>query len=108
MAWIYLVLAIIAEVLGTTAMKLSLGFNKLAPSIAMLLFYLLSLSFLTLALKKIEVSIAYAIWSGLGTTLITLIGIFYFKEHLDVIKLLGIALIIIGVVLLQLKGASGV
>lgn len=108
MAWLYLVLAIVAEVLGTTAMKLSQGFSKIAPSVAMIAFYLLSLTFLTLALKKIEVSIAYAIWSGLGTTLITLIGILYFKENLDAIKLLGIVFIIVGVVLLQLKGASSV
>ena len=103
--WVYLVSAIVFEVLGTTAMKLSEGFSKTMPSLAMGLFYLLSLGMLTLALKKFDVSVAYAIWSGLGTALITLIGIWYFKEPATLLKLGSIALIIIGVVGLHLGGA---
>ena len=68
MSWFYLMLAIILEVSGTTSMKLSQGFTKTLPSIAMFIFYILSLISLTLALKKVDVSVAYAVWSGIGTT----------------------------------------
>jgi len=103
-AWIWLIGAIVFEVLGTTAMKLSEGFTKTVPSIAMGVFYILSLTALTYALKKFDVSMAYAIWSGVGTALITLIGIWYFKESVSVMKLASIGLIIIGVVGLHLSG----
>ena len=103
MSWFYLVLAIILEVAGTTAMKLSEGFSKIGPSIAMIVFYIASLFALTLALKKIDVSVAYAIWAGVGTSLIAIIGIIYFKEPLTLIKAISIALIIIGVVGLNLS-----
>lgn len=102
MGWVYLVLAISFEVAGTTFMKLSEGFTKTTPSVAMFLFYMLSLVALTFALKKFEVSTAYAIWSGLGTALITVVGIILFKESINIVKVLSIALIVIGVVGLQL------
>jgi len=100
--WFYLILAIVLEVAGTTAMKLSEGYTRTLPSVAMFGFYLLSLVFLTLALKKFEMSMAYAIWSGIGTALITLIGITLFKETFTLLKLLSIGLIIMGVVGLHL------
>ena len=103
MHWLYLLLAILFEVLGTTAMKLSEGFTKTTPSIAMAIFYILSLVMLTLTLKKIDVSIAYAIWSGLGTALIASIGIMVFGESLTPMKIASIALIILGVIGLQLS-----
>lgn len=103
-SWLVLVVAIAFEVMGTTSMKLSDGFTKLLPSGAMIIFYLLSLIMLNLALKKIEVSVAYAIWSGVGTAMIAAIGFFYFKEPLTAIKLASIALIIAGVVGLNLGG----
>ncbi len=106
MSWFYLFLAIILEVSGTTSMKLSQGFTKTLPSIAMFIFYILSLISLTLALKKVDVSVAYAVWSGLGTTLIALIGIFYFKEPSTVIKIFSIGLIITGVISLNLSGGG--
>ena len=102
MHWFTLILAIIFEVLGTTAMKLSVGFTKLLPSLAMGLFYILSLIMLTLTLKKIDVSVAYAIWSGLGTALIALIGIWVFGESFSLLKVVSIGFIIIGVIGLQL------
>ncbi len=105
-SWIYLLLAIIFEVAGTTAMKLSEGFSKLGPSIAMTIFYLASLGALTLALKKIDVSVAYAIWAGVGTTLVAIIGIVYFKEEISTLKILSIAFIIIGVVGLHLANRA--
>lgn len=102
MEWIYLILAIIFEVCGTTSMKLSEGFSKLIYAGVMMIFYLLSLTMLTFALKKIEIGRAYAIWSGFGTALIATIGILFFKEALTLPKILFIGLIIIGVVGLNL------
>jgi len=105
MSWVYLVLAIAMEVTGTTNMKLSEGFTKVLPSILMFVFYGISFAFFTLALKKIDVSTAYAIWGGAGTAFIAAIGFFYFKEPATAIKLVSIALIIIGVVGLSLTEA---
>lgn len=102
MGWFYLILAISFEVAGTTFMKLSEGFTKTMPSVAMFVLYLLSLTALTFALKRFELSTAYAIWSGLGTALITFVGIIVFKESISAVKILSIVLIIIGVVGLQL------
>jgi len=102
MSWVYLVCAITMEVIGTTNMKLSEGFTKTLPSILMFVFYVFSFAFLTLALKKIDLSLTYAIWSGVGTALIATIGFLYFKEPVTAIKLVSIGLIVIGVVGLAL------
>ena len=104
--WLYLATAIVLEVIGTTSMKLSAGFTKTIPSIMMFVFYLASLAVLTLALKKIDVSIAYAVWAGLGTALIATIGIVYFHESATLLKTISILLIIAGVVGLHLSGAK--
>ncbi|NTV68434.1 MAG: multidrug efflux SMR transporter, partial [Chlorobaculum sp.] len=69
MHWLYLILAIVAEVSGTTSMKFSAGFSKPLPSVLIFVFYALSLTFLTLALRVMPVGMAYAIWSALGTAL---------------------------------------
>ena len=106
MSWVYLVFAILFEVFGTTSMKLSNGFSKFLPSVLIFLFYGLSLTSLTIALKKIDVGTAYAIWSGLGTVLIALIGVVYFKEHFNIVKIISIGLIIIGVIGLNLATKS--
>lgn len=97
----YLGLAIIFEVAGTTSMKFSDGFTKLVPSVLLLIFYLGSLVFLTLALKRIDVSVAYAVWSGMGIVIISIIGLFFFNEHLSFAKVIAILLIIIGVITLN-------
>jgi len=102
MSWIYLICAITMEVIGTTNMKLSQGFTKTLPSILMFVFYGFSFAFLTLALKKIDLSLSYAIWSGVGTALIAAIGVLYFKEPVTAIKIVSIGLIVIGVVGLAL------
>lgn len=102
MHWVLLLLAILAEVAGTLSMKLSEGFSKIIPSISLIIFYVLSLSLLNFSLKGIEVSIAYAIWSGVGTALVVVIGVFFFSEHLTSMKIISIALIILGVVGLNL------
>ena len=104
--WLYLALAILLEVTGTTCMKLSEGFTKLVPSILLFVFYSLSFGMLTLALKRIDVSVAYAVWSGMGTALIATIGVLWFKEPMTALKLISLALIIIGVVGLNLGGGT--
>jgi small multidrug resistance pump len=104
MSWFYLVLAIVLEVSGTTCMKLSQGFTRILPSVSMFLFYGLSLSALTLALKSIDVSLAYAVWSGLGTALIVTVGVLWLREPLSALKVVSLTLIIIGVIGLNLSG----
>ena len=105
-SWIYLTLAIVLEVMGTTAMKLSEGLTRLLPTVCLFLFYGLSFIGLALALKKLNVSVAYAIWSGLGTALIAIIGFVYFHESVTLLKLVSLALIILGVIGLRLSSAS--
>jgi small multidrug resistance pump len=104
--WTYLALAILLEVSGTTCMKLSEGFTKTVPSILLFVFYSLSFGMLTLALKRIDVSVAYAVWSGVGTALIATIGVLWFKEPITALKLISLALIIGGVVGLNLGGGT--
>ena len=104
-AWIFLILAILFEVAGTTSMKLSEGFSKLIPSILLFVFYAASFVAVTFALEKIDISVAYAVWSGVGTALITIVGILFFRETVTVLKIVSIILIIIGVVGLNLAGA---
>ncbi|MCK4898994.1 MAG: multidrug efflux SMR transporter [Anaerolineales bacterium] len=104
MSWIFLTLAIITEVAGTVNLKLSEGFTKLWPSILIFVFYGISFSFTTLAVKKIDLSVVYAIWSGLGTALVVLVGILYFKEQVTPLKILSICLIVLGVIGLNLGG----
>ncbi len=99
----YLIAAILLEVGGTTCMKLSAGFSKLVPSALIFVFYGLSFAALTLALKKIDVSIAYAIWSGVGTALISVIGLVLFGEAMTPLKTISIILIIAGVVGLNVE-----
>ncbi|MEH1924654.1 DMT family transporter [Nostoc sp.] len=106
MSWLFLLLAIMSEVTGTTCMKLSVGFTQLLPSIAMVIFYGISLTSLTFAIKKIDVSVAYAIWSGLGTVLIAIIGILWFKEPANTLKIISIGLVIMGVIGLNISGGS--
>ncbi len=106
MHWIYLIIAILLEVAGTTCMKLSEGFAKPLFSVLLFAFYFSSFAVLTLALKKIDVSLAYAIWAGAGTALIALIGMFYFGEPVSIIKITGVLLIVGGVIALNLAGGS--
>ena len=94
MPWILLAAAILLEVAGITAMKLSRGFAELLPSIAVPVFYVLSAAAVILALKRL--------WSGVGTALAAAIGIAYFREPLTVIKVASLGLVILGVVSLSL------
>lgn len=108
MAWIYLVTAILLEVAGTVSMKTSEGFTKMLPSVFMFVFYIFSLASLTMALKTIPVSLAYALWAGIGTATIAIIGFVFFKELVTPMKVTALLLIVLGVVLLNLgDGTTG-
>jgi small multidrug resistance pump len=102
MPWIFLSVAILFEVAGTTSMKLSRGFAEIWPSIGVFVFYMCSAAAVILALRRLELSIAYAVWSGVGTALTVMIGIAYFREPLTLIKVASLALVILGVVGLSL------
>ena len=101
MPWVYLVIAIAAETVGTSALKLSDGFTRLLPSVVTVLAYAVSFFMLAQVLKVIPVGVAYAIWSGVGVVFIALIGWLVFSQRLDLPAVLGIALIIAGIVVMQ-------
>ena len=98
MPWLLLLVAILFEVVGITSMKLSRGFAEPIPSIAVPIFYVLSAAAVILALKRLDLSVTYAIWSGVGTALAAMIGIAYFREPFTLFKLLSIGLVVLGVV----------
>lgn len=100
-AWFALGAAILLEVAGTTSMKLSAGFTHALPSVLIFVFYGASFAFMTYAVKHIDMSVTYAIWSGVGTALVATIGVVYFREPLTPLKVLSIGLIILGVIGLQ-------
>jgi small multidrug resistance pump len=101
--WIFLILGIIAEVVGTVSMKLSQGFSNWIPTTIMYVSYIISLSMITIAMKSIDLSIVYAIWCAVGAFCITIIGIYFFSEPVSMLKIASIALIIIGVVGLKIS-----
>ncbi len=103
MAWVYLILAILFEVAGTTSMKLADGFQNLIPSVVIFVCYGISIAFLTMAVRTIDISVAYAIWSAIGMVIIASIGVFWFNEPATAWKILSIGIIITGVVSLQLS-----
>jgi small multidrug resistance pump len=105
MPYVLLAAAIAAEVAGTTAMKFSDGFTKLWPSLATVVGYLVAFTLLAQTLKSMSVGTAYAIWAGVGTAAIAAIGMVFLGETATAAKLAGIALIIAGVVLVNLSGA---
>ena len=104
--WLYLAAAILFEVAGTISMKLSDGFTRMIPSITLFVCYAASFTALTFSLKKIDLSIAYAVWAGVGTALVVLVGIVYFRESVTVMKSASICLIILGVVGLHLDQSA--
>ena len=107
MQWLFLFLAIIGEVIGTSALKASDGFTKIVPSRIVVAGYAVAFFFLSLSLKdNINIGVVYAIWSGVGVSLISVIGYLYYKQSLDIPALLGIALIIIGVMIINLYSKS--
>jgi small multidrug resistance pump len=106
--WLYLSIAIVSEVIATSALKSSQGFSRLLPSVLVVSAYASAFYFLSLTLKYLPVGIAYAIWSGVGIMLISAIGVVYFRQMLDFPALVGIAFIIIGVFVLCVLSKSAV
>jgi small multidrug resistance pump len=89
--------AILFEVAGTTSMRLSEGFTRLTPSVLIFVFYAISFGLNTLVIRVLGLSVVYGVWSGVGTVLTALIGIYYFKETATTLKLVSIGLIVVGV-----------
>ncbi|CAM5186550.1 Ethidium bromide-methyl viologen resistance protein EmrE OS=Castellaniella defragrans (strain DSM / CCUG 39792 / 65Phen) OX=1437824 GN=BN940_06871 PE=3 SV=1 [Castellaniella denitrificans] len=106
-SWIYLSIAILAEVIATSALKVSDGFTRPLPSALTAIGYGLAFYLLALALKTIPVGVAYAVWSGAGIVAIALIGYFVFGQALDAAALAGIGLILAGVLVLNVFSGSG-
>jgi small multidrug resistance pump len=100
--WIYLALAIGCEVVATSALKATEGFTRWQPSVLVAVGYCLAFYFLSLTLRSIPVGVAYAIWSGVGVVLVSLVGLFFYQQKLDAAGLIGIGLIVAGVLVLQL------
>ncbi len=103
MKWILLAIGIIAELLGSTCMKMSEGFTRLYPSIFTFVFWALGLTIFMFALKKFDLSFAYAIWAGLGIMGVSVIGIVFFKEPYNIFKIISILIIVAGVISLNIS-----
>tara|TARA_B100000902_G_scaffold86356_2_gene90528 strand:- start:4907 stop:5236 length:330 start_codon:yes stop_codon:yes gene_type:complete len=106
MKWIYLIIAIITEVIATSALKESQGFSKIFPSVVVIVGYSLTFYFMSLTLKEMSVGITYAIWSGMGILLISLIGYFKYNQVLDSAAILGMGFIGVGIIILRFFSKS--
>jgi len=104
--WLLLALAIALELSGTICLKLSHGFSRLLPSIGVVFFYIGSFALMAQSLKTLEVGIVYAIWAGVGTALIAVVGVLAFGESVTVFKILGLLMIIGGTFLLRMASAQ--
>ena len=104
--WIYLSIAILAEVIGTSFLKGSEGFTKLVPSVIVVVGYVIAFYFLALTLKTLPVGIAYAVWAGAGVALIALAGYVFFGQTLDAPAVIGMLLIVSGVMVINLFSAT--
>lgn len=104
--FITLMIAIVSEVIATASLRTTEGFTKPLPSVIVIIGYASAFYFLSLTLKSIPVGTAYAIWSGLGTAATVAIGVFIWRESFDLVRFLGIALIIAGVVVLNVFGGG--
>ncbi len=101
MTYVYLAIAIFAEVIGTSALKASQEFSRFWPSVIVVVGYGCAFYFMTLTLRVLPIGITYAIWSGIGIVLVTLAGIVFYKEIPDLPAMLGIGLIVSGVILIN-------
>lgn len=102
---LWLLLAIASEVVATSALKASDGFTRLGPAVVVVVGYATSFYFLALTLRDIPLGVTYAVWSGIGTAAIAIIGVVFFRETLGWAGIAGITLIVLGVVLLNASGA---
>ncbi|MGB6067018.1 MAG: multidrug efflux SMR transporter [Desulfomonilaceae bacterium] len=101
MQWLYLFIAIVSEVIATSALKAAEGFTRWIPSLLVVVGYASAFYFLSLTLRSIPLGVSYAIWSGVGVALVSLAGWVFYHQSLDAAALVGIALIIVGVVVLN-------
>ncbi|TYL47538.1 DMT family transporter [Marinomonas sp. IMCC 4694] len=101
MTYVILLLAIVAEVIATTALKASDSFSKLAPSVIVIVGYVVSFYLLTIVMRSMPTGVTYAIWAGLGVVLISLFGYFFANEKLDLAACIGMSLIVTGVVVIN-------
>lgn len=108
MHWLYLTIAIVAEVVGTTFLKSAAGFTRLLPSLAVVASYGTAFFFLSRTLDTIPVGVAYAVWSGAGVTLVAAIGWLFLGQKLDAAALLGMGLIVAGVAVLNLFSRTAI
>ena len=106
MKFIYLFVAITAEVIATSALKASEQFSKLIPSLIVIAGYMIAFYFLSLTLRTMQVGIAYALWSGVGIVLVSAAGYFIYHQKLDLPAILGISLIILGVIVINVFSKS--
>ena len=106
MSYVYLFIAILSEVTATSTLKATQEFSRIGPSLIVIAGYISAVYFLTLSLRVIPVGISYAIWSGVGLTLVTLAGYIFYHQRLDLPALFGILLIISGVVTIRLFSTS--
>ena len=104
--WIVLFVAILGEVIGTTALKVSDGFSQFVPSLVVVLGYGVSFYCLALALRSIPLAIAYAVWSGVGVVAVSLVGWRLFEQKLNLWSIVGMALVVIGIVILNLSSRN--
>jgi small multidrug resistance pump len=105
--WLLLGIAIVAETIATSALKSSEGFSRLVPSVIVLAGYGVAFYFLSLTLRSMPIGIAYAVWSGVGIVLITVVGWAVFGQKLDLPALLGMGLIVAGVVVMNVFSKAG-
>ena len=105
-AYGYLAIAIVCEVIGTTFLVKSEQFTRFIPTLIMAVLYAISFYLLTQIIKTIPIGIAYALWGGLGIVLTSLVGLFFFKQTLDTAAVIGIAMIVGGVVVMNLLSNS--
>ena len=106
MSWAYLLVAIVAEVIATSALKASDGFSRLWPSVITVVGYCIAFYCLSLTLRHMPVGVAYAVWSGLGVVLITAVSWIMFGQKLDAAALLGMGLIVAGVIVMNVFSKS--
>ena len=102
LAYLFLGIAIIAEVIATSALRAAAGFTVLLPSVVSVVGYVVAFYFLSLTLKTMPVGVAYAIWSGVGIVLVSLVALVIYKQVLDLPAMLGMGLIMAGVVVINL------
>ena len=106
MKWIYLGIAIVSEVAASSALRASDGFTRVWPTLALIVGYGISFYFLSLTLRTIPMGIAYAVWSGVGILLISVVGWFLFGQKLDLPAIIGLTFIVTGVVILNMFSKS--